>query len=66
MHRCIQCDKSISNDEVALFKRLINRGATGNFRCINCLAKNLCVSVSDLEEKIRHFKEMGCTLFNIN
>ena len=66
MHNCIQCNKGMSSDEVALYKRLIYRGATDNFRCIDCLAKNLCVSVSDLEEKIRHFKEMGCTLFNTN
>ena len=63
MHNCVRCNRIMSGDEAALYKRLVNRGATDNFLCIECLAENMRVRVSDLEEKIRHFKEIGCTLF---
>lgn len=62
MSVCKNCQKSLLNDEVAIYKRLVNRGAQ-EFLCINCLAKRMEVEVSDIEEKIVHFKKMGCTLF---
>ena len=43
-------------------KKLINRGAT-EFMCVDCLAAHFEVRPEDIEERIRHFKQMGCTLF---
>lgn len=62
MSLCKNCKKELLNDEIAIYKRLINRGAV-EFLCIECLAKRMEVDVSDIEEKIVHFKKMGCTLF---
>ena len=62
MSACRQCGKPISPDEVAITRKLIHRGAT-EFLCIDCLARYFDVRPEDIEERIRHFKEMGCTLF---
>lgn len=62
MSLCKNCRKELLNDEIAIYKRLINRGAV-EFLCIECLAKHMEVEVSDIKEKIVHFKKMGCTLF---
>jgi len=59
---CMRCRRTLKNDEIALFKKLVNRGAE-KYMCINCLAEHFAVSVSDLEEKIEQYKKMGCTLF---
>lgn len=55
MYNCLRCNRIMSGDEAALYKRLVNRGATDNFLCIECLAENMRVSVSDLEEKNQTF-----------
>ena len=62
MSHCKDCKKELLNDEIAIYKRLINRGAE-EFMCIDCLAKHMEVEVSAIEEKIVQFKKMGCTLF---
>ena len=38
------------------------RGST-EFLCINCIAEKFDCSKELLEEKIKQFKESGCTLF---
>jgi hypothetical protein len=62
MEICIQCARTLSNDEIALTKKLINRGST-SFLCLSCLAKEFQVSEDLLREKIEQFRAMGCTLF---
>ena len=62
MSLCKNCRKELLNDEIAIYKRLINRGAV-EFLCIECLAKHMEVEVSDIKEKIVHFKKIGCALF---
>ncbi len=62
MQTCQTCGKELTKDEIALHKRLINRGAQEHL-CIECLAKHLKVSVPLLEEKMQFLKDMGCTLF---
>lgn len=62
MEHCTKCGKELLSDEIAIYKRLVNRGAD-KFWCISCLAKYMQVEISDIEEKIIHFKKMGCTLF---
>lgn len=31
--------------------------------CVDCLARYFEVEPTDIEERIRHFRQMGCTLF---
>ena len=59
---CLQCGRVLETDEIALTKKMINRGAT-RFFCLPCLAAHFDVPEENLREKIREFREMGCTLF---
>lgn len=59
---CVECDRPLKKDEVALTRKLIDVD-TDEFYCINCLADYLDCSQDDLEVKIMEFKEEGCTLF---
>ncbi len=60
---CVSCGRPVTRDEIAVTKKLINRGATA-FYCVPCLAKYFEVKPKDIEERIRYFRQMGCTLFN--
>ena len=62
MSRCKNCSVELSADEVGATKRFINRGAT-EFLCLNCLAKEMDVEKSLLEEKIEYLRRHGCSLF---
>ena len=59
---CFSCACPLSRDEIALTKKLINRGAT-RFFCLSCLALRFEVGEDVLREKIAEFRAMGCTLF---
>jgi hypothetical protein len=60
---CISCGKSLMRDEIAIHKKLINRGAD-RFLCIHCLSEYFKVDERLIYEKITYFKEQGCTLFS--
>lgn len=60
---CRCCGRELTPDEIAIYKRMVNRGAI-DFLCITCFAAEFGVSEELIREKIRHFKEMGCTLFS--
>ena len=62
MSTCVHCARELTGDEIALTKKLINRGST-SFLCLTCLSKEFCVSEDLLREKIVQFRTMGCTLF---
>lgn len=62
MNQCAECGRELSRDEIALTKKMINRGLE-TFFCISCLAKRFAVSEELLKEKIEQFRMMGCTLF---
>lgn len=62
MINCKQCGKELLSDEIAIYKRLVHRGAE-EFLCIPCLAAHFHVSEQLVYEKIEHFKKQGCTLF---
>lgn len=62
MSNCKKCCKELSGNDIGLTKKLINRGST-EFLCINCIAEKFDCSKELLEEKIKQFKESGCTLF---
>lgn len=59
---CHGCKKPLSADEIAMTKKLVNRGAK-TYYCIDCMAKMFGVERKDIEEKIIYYKRMGCTLF---
>ena len=59
---CLQCGRTLEADEIALTKKMINRGAS-QFFCLSCLASHFDVPEENLRQKIREFREMGCTLF---
>ncbi|MDE6674204.1 MAG: hypothetical protein K2K19_05240 [Acetatifactor sp.] len=60
--KCRECGRLLTRDEIGLHKKLFNRAAA-SFLCISCSAEYFGVTTGLLEEKIRQFKEMGCTLF---
>ena len=62
---CVSCGMPVTQDEIAATKKLINRGATA-FYCVSCLAAYFEVKPEDILERIRYFKQMGCTLFQTN
>ena len=59
---CIQCDKVLSSDEIAIYRRLIYRDAE-EYMCKDCLAAYLGVSAEVIDARIAYFKKIGCTLF---
>lgn len=59
---CCGCAVSIEKDEVAITKRLINRGTT-SYYCRTCLADAFGVTTEDIDRCIQHYKRIGCTLF---
>ena len=60
---CFSCQRVLTRDEIALTRKLINRG-TQTFFCLSCLAAHFQVTEDILREKIIQFREMGCTLFD--
>lgn len=62
---CMQCGRSVTSDEAAMTRKLINRGAT-QYLCLPCLATRFDATLPELEERMQAFKDMGCTLFDCN
>lgn len=60
---CRKCHSTLIPDEIAMTKKLINRGTT-IYYCTDCLAEAFDVKREDIEAKIQYFKEIGCTLFS--
>ena len=59
---CCRCGRPVTRDEVAVTKKLVNRGAT-SFLCVPCLARRFEVTEADIRERIAYFRSTGCTLF---
>lgn len=59
---CRKCGALLRADDIAMTKKLINRGTT-IYYCIDCLAETFDVKRKDIEEKIEYYKRAGCTLF---
>ena len=62
MAQCKQCGRTLTADEIALHKRLINRGAKEHL-CLSCLAGFYSCSEKLLMDKIDYFRSIGCQLF---
>ena len=65
MEQCILCHSPVTSDEIAMTRKLINRGAS-QFLCLPCLARRFDATVAELLERMQAFKDMGCTLFDCN
>ena len=65
MEECIVCCRPVTSDEMAMTRKLINRGAT-QFLCLPCLARRVDAAEEELLERMQAFKDMGCTLFDCN
>lgn len=63
MSVCKKCGKELAPDETAIYRRLVSRAAT-EFLCIDCLAEFFRCDRAVILERIRYYKEMGCTLFS--
>lgn len=59
---CRHCGKELEPNEIALTKKLINRGAT-EFFCFSCLSKEIGVPEKCFPDLILRFRKQGCTLF---
>ena len=59
---CVNCGKALTNDDIAITKKLVNRGAE-EFFCVPCLAERFKITVPDVEKLIENFKAAGCALF---
>ena len=62
MDTCVKCGRELTPDEVALTKKLVNRG-TEEFMCLSCLAEMFKVSEELLLKKIDQYRRQGCVLF---
>lgn len=62
MAECMKCHAELTADEIGLYRKLFNRGAT-QYMCIVCCSEYLGVPAEMLKDKITYFKETGCTLF---
>ena len=60
--RCCVCGAPLVPDEIALTRKLINRGAQ-QYQCLACLAGFFGCSTDLLREKIVQFRRQGCALF---
>ena len=60
--RCVRCGAPLMKDDVAMTRKMINRGAE-TFYCLSCLADHFELTEDILREKIKEFRAMGCTLF---
>lgn len=60
---CKTCGARTTQDEDALYKRLVNRGATETM-CLSCLAQYFRCSEELLKQRIEFYKKIGCALFS--
>lgn len=63
VEKCRKCGSALNPDEVAVYKKLVNRGAK-EYLCIPCLSAHFRVDEALIYEKIEHFRAQGCTLFS--
>lgn len=60
---CMNCASELCSDEIALYRKLVFRGAT-EYLCLDCLARELTTSRERLEGLIYYYHRTGlCCLF---
>ena len=61
---CKQCGAPLGGDDIAIYRKLVYRGAQ-EFLCIDCLAAYFQCPRAEIEKRIRWYRESGqCTLEN--
>lgn len=62
-HTCKNCGVALQGDEIALYRKLVDRGAS-TYLCLDCLAKYCSTSRKQLESLIAFYHRTGiCSLF---
>ncbi len=59
---CKKCGRALTHDEIALYCKLVNRGAD-RFLCIDCLSEYTGWPVALLQKAVQDYKRQGCSLF---
>ncbi|MCM1524073.1 MAG: hypothetical protein NC120_06405 [Ruminococcus sp.] len=60
---CRECGAPLFDDDIAIYRKLVFRGAE-EFCCIKCLSVRLGCTVQAIERLIEYYRESGnCTLF---
>ena len=62
MTQCFQCGRQLIADEIAVYRKMVNRSAD-RFLCKTCLAAYFGVYEDKIDKKIEQFKRIGCLLF---
>ncbi|MBP5255563.1 MAG: hypothetical protein IJU75_02305 [Clostridia bacterium] len=62
MADCKVCRAKLSNDEIAVTRKLVGM-CEQEYYCKKCLADKFRVDVGTIDEKIRQFRRNGCWLF---
>lgn len=62
MEYCYYCNTELTKDDTALCKKLLGKKIK-QFFCREHLAEVLDTDEETLTEKVKQFKEEGCTLF---
>ncbi len=58
----MKCGAALSQDEMALHRKLVNRGAE-TFFCKKCLSAYFEIPLERLDELIEYYRSTGCQLF---
>ena len=62
-HKCFQCGSGLCSDEIALYKKIVWRGAE-KYLCLKCLSDHLHVPEERLQHIIDYYHRTGeCILF---
>ena len=62
MADCRVCGRKLTNDEIAVTRKLVGMCET-SFFCRGCLAERFGVGVETIDMKIKQFRRNGCWLF---
>lgn len=62
-NKCYKCEETLTWDDIGIYMKMVSRDAR-EFLCMDCLAEKLGCQRTDLEKRIKYFRESGnCTLF---
>lgn len=60
---CTECGADLRDDDIAIFRKLVDRGAE-EFFCIDCLGERLGCTRAEIERLIKYYRDSRqCTLF---